>query len=270
MNIVLYHRKVNTELQRYMSLLNQTLQGRGARTVMCSHLDPFPAQDDLDLVISIGGDGTLLSAVHQIGSRGIPVVGVNFGHLGFLTAAGRSTDVGVLVDALLDGRLKVEERTLLSVKVDTLPDFETSCLNEVCLNRSTAFSTMTTHLFVDNQYVATYTGDGVIVATPTGSTAYNLSCGGPVLTPNCGCLVVTPIAPHTMTLRSIIVPDTATLRLVTTDDLEECALGTDSILQPLAGESTVTITKAPYTVRLLRMENQSFFTAIQEKLSWGK
>lgn len=270
MNIVLYHRKVTTELQQYMSQLNQALLSRGAHTTMCSDRDPLPAETNLDLVISIGGDGTLLSAIHQIGSRGIPVIGINFGHLGFLTAVGRSTDVDQLAQSLLGGNTRVENRTILSVSVDSLPHFHTHCLNEVSLHRSASLSTLTAKLYVDDQYLATYTGDGVIVATPTGSTAYNLSCGGPILTPDCGCSVVTPIAPHTMTLRSIIVPDTSTLRLVTTTDLPQCALGTDSTSQPIEGGSTITITKAPFTVRLLRMQDQSFFTAIQEKLSWGK
>ncbi len=269
MNIILYHRKINPELQEYIGQLNRALISRGAQTMVCGDHDVFP-DNAIDLVISIGGDGTLLSAVHRIGSRGIPVLGINFGHLGFLTAAGRSADVDQLAEALMSRKITVEERTLLSVSVNTLPQFHKQCLNEVSLHRSASLSTLTAHLYVDNHYVATYTGDGVIVATPTGSTAYNLSCGGPILTPDCGCLVITPIAPHTMTLRSIVVPDTATLRLVTTDDLAQCALGTDSTSQSVAGGSTVTITKAPFTVRLLRMQEQSFFNAIQEKLSWGK
>lgn len=270
MNIVLYHRETTEEQRRYMQQLEMLLAAHGVTAVFCSDVQPLP-ESQIDLVISIGGDGTLLSAVHHIGSRGIPVVGINFGHLGFLTAIGRSVDASRFVDDLLSGHTTIEPRTLLCAQIDSCPESEVyHCLNEVSIHRCGAISALSTHLYVDNQYVATYTGDGVIVATPTGSTAYNLSCGGPVLTPNSGCFVVTPIAPHTMTLRSIIVPDTATLRLLTNVDQPRFTLGIDSTSYDLPSGTTIQISKAPFTLQLIRMADQSFFTAIQEKLSWGK
>ena len=123
-----------------------------------------------------------------------------------------------------------------------------------------------TQVFVDDQYVATYAGDGVIVATPTGSTAYSLSCGGPILTPDSRGLLITPISAHTLTLRPIIIPDTAKIRLLIDDD---CFLGMDSRRTHLPMATQITLSKAPFTIRLVRLGEQNFFTAIREKLMWG-
>ena len=319
MKIGLYTRYLSPafhdELQQLASALHR-------RQVDTEEVGTSLATDDYDFLFSIGGDGTLLSAVHLIAGRPIPVVGINFGHLGFLTTVGRD-DFDLLVDDLLAGRYTVEPRTLLHVEVqkalthssvsraDSSPnlgeqpeiqlaaDIASDCgshsspklgevaqraggvcqsaalkglslsaLNEVSLHRIDDTNLLRTDLYVDNDFVASYDGDGLLVATPTGSTAYSLSCGGPILTPDCGCFVVTPIAVHNLSLRPIIVPDSATLRLVTAPD-SNVNLGTDSRHLTLAGGSEIVLTREPFTVRLVRLRDQNFFSAIQQKLNWG-
>jgi len=226
----------------------------------------------VDFVISIGGDGTLLSAVHKIGDSGIPVVGINFGHLGFLTTAGRE-DIDKLVDCLKERRYSIESRTMLEVKLYRGQQTEAistlTALNEVYLHRCDNSPLLHTCVESDGDMVAHYAADGLIVATPTGSTAYSLSCGGPILTPNSGCFVLTPIAAHTLTQRPVILADTVSLRLSVEDADVRFALGVDSTIQNLDGSHVVSIKKAPYCTRLIRIDHQNFFSAIRDKLMWG-
>jgi NAD+ kinase len=191
-----------------------------------------------------------------------------------------------MVDELLAGRFTLEERSLLQLRPPTTnsdlrPPTPTTnsnlrpptsdlqpqySLNEVFVHRTEEASLLRTQVFVDDQYVATYAGDGVIVATPTGSTAYSLSCGGPILTPDSRCLLITPISAHTLTLRPVIVPDTAEIRLRVNSD---CFLGRDSSRATLGAASEIDVRRAPFTIRLVRLGHQNFYSAIREKLMWG-
>lgn len=229
---------------------------------------------DFDYLFSVGGDGTLLASVQLLSPSTTPqhspalppVVGINFGHLGFLTTVGKE-NIGLLVQELLDGHFTVEERTLLQIQNSESPIQNSKfALNEVFVHRLEEASLLRTQVFVDGDFVATYAGDGVIVATPTGSTAYSLSCGGPILTPTSRCFAITPISAHTLTLRPIIIPDTATIRLHICDD---CFLGIDSHRATLSGNHDLTIRRAPFTIRLIRISSQNFFSAIRDKLMWG-
>lgn len=284
MKIGLYTRNIEPEAQQQLQQLIDALQeNHVAIESIASSSDVATPSSALslksnhyDFILSIGGDGTLLSSVHLIGNSGIPVVGVNFGHLGFLTTVNR-TAVRQLVANLLEGHYAIEERSLLHVSLTAQGASQPSpmasyalspyALNEVNLHRRENISLMRTNLFVDDEFVATYDGDGLIVATPTGSTAYSLSCGGPILTPNSGCFVITPIGAHTLTLRPIIVPDSAHIRLVPSDDEFNLAMDSCSCLLP--GNTEINLAREDFTIRLVRMNNQSFFTAIHEKLAWG-
>ena len=265
MKIGLYTRYLPAESQADLKALMDVLHSRNVQTEETGDAQPSAS---CDFLFSIGGDGTLLSAVHSLAGREIPVVGINFGHLGFLTTAGRD-DFERLVDDLLEGNYTVEPRTLLHVEtnpVHTVPF--AAALNEVSLHRIDDTSLLRTALYVDQDFVASYDGDGLLVATPTGSTAYSLSCGGPILTPDSGCFVVTPIAVHNLSLRPIIVPDTSTLRLVTSSD-GNANLGIDSHHLTLAGGTEICLRREGYKVQLVRLRHQSFFSAIHQKLSWG-
>lgn len=261
MKTALYIRQIDDDARPYLATLIDTLHGKGIETCQVADGDTV---DGCDFLLSIGGDGTLLSSVQFVHSSDPaafpPILGINFGHLGFLTAAGKE-NIGSLVDDLLEGRYTLEERTLLQGD-----DF--LALNEVFLHRSDASSLLRTEVRVDGDYVATYAGDGVIVATPTGSTAYSLSCGGPILTPDSRCLVITPVCAHTLTLRPIIVPDSAIVEL-RTEGSGSHTLGIDSRRTTCQGPTHLTLRRAPFTINLVRTGSQSFFSAIRDKLSWG-
>ena len=260
MEIALYIRHIDDEAKPYLATLTETLHRSGITTRQVTDGDSV---DGCDFLFTIGGDGTLLSSVQFVHSSSPaafpPILGINFGHLGFLTAAGKE-NAGTLVDELLQGHYTLEKRSLLEVNGGY-------ALNEVFLHRSDAASLLRIEATVDGDYVATYAGDGVIVATPTGSTAYSLSCGGPILTPNSRCLAITPISAHTLTLRPIIVPDTATV-VMRVDGAETYTLGIDSRRTTLHGSTQLTLRRAPFSINLVRTGSQSFFSAIRDKLSW--
>ena len=289
MKIALYYRHIDpADLPAYDHLCAE-LSRAGVETQTVGDGDSV---DGFDYLFSIGGDGTLLSSVQFIHSTRPdafpPILGINFGHLGFLTTAGKE-NLSTLVVDLLEGRFTLERRTLLTIQTpalqsrpsgsgSTAPSPVNYALNEVFLHRPEASSMLRTEVYVDDLYVATYAGDGVIVASPTGSTAYSLSCGGPILTPDCGCFVITPIGAHTLTLRPIIVPDSSRLRLATIPashhagtpaTAEPFTLGMDSRRVTLYGSATLNLGRAPFSIRLIRMNTQNFFSAIRDKLMWG-
>lgn len=260
MKIALYYRHIDQEARPYLEELVDILHAKGIDTC---ELHDGDSADGCDYLFSIGGDGTLLSTVQFIRRDNPtafpPVLGINFGHLGFLTSVGKENLHG-MTEELLAGRFTLEDRTLLQLSSGY-------ALNEVFVHRTEEASLLRTEVYIGNHYVATYAGDGVIVATPTGSTAYSLSCGGPILTPDSRCLAITPISAHTLTLRPIIIPDTAQIRLHVCDD---CFLGIDSRRTTLAGGTDLTLTRAPFAIRLVRLGSQNFFTAIRDKLMWGE
>ena len=267
-------------MRTYIHIKNQSPEHESGRIALQQALrqrdievvDDLQHAEGVDFVISIGGDGTLLSAVHKIGDSGIPVVGINFGHLGFLTTAGRE-DIDKLVDSLKEHRYTIEPRTMLEVKLYKQGQNEAimtlSALNEVFLHRCDNSPLLHARVESDGDMVANYAADGLIVATPTGSTAYSLSCGGPILTPNSGCFALTPIAAHTLTQRPVILADTVSLRLSVEDSDVRFALGVDSTMLTLDGCHVVAIKKAPYCTQLIRIDHQNFFSAIRDKLMWG-
>lgn len=277
MKVAIYTKNNTIEHNSGRIALIEALQRNGIEV-----LDNWNAETSIDIMISIGGDGTLLSAVHQIGSRSIPVVGINFGHLGFLTTAGRD-DIDKLALCLKEHRYTIERRTMLEVSIENgqLPSVDLDgrrveegagtffALNEVYLHRLDKSPLLHTQVQVDGDMVATYAADGLIIATPTGSTAYSLSCGGPILAPESGCLVVTPIAAHTLTQRPVILSDNVHLRLRDEDPNVKYTLGVDSFVCTLTGSSIVDIRKADYQTHLVRIEHQNFFSAIRDKLMWG-
>ncbi len=277
MKVALYYRHLDEQHHESFHTLVNILHTAGIDTC---EVNDGKQLADCDFLFSIGGDGTLLSAMQFISTLHSPlptlhsplppILGINFGHLGFLTTVGKE-NLHSMVDELLRGDYTLEERTLLqlthssnqAVKQSSSQSFT---LNEVFVHRTEEASLLRTQVYADDQYVATYAGDGVIVATPTGSTAYSLSCGGPILTPDSRCLLITPISAHTLTLRPVILPDTTKIRLHVEDD---CFLGTDSRRTSLSGGNDITLNRAPFSIRLVRLGEQSFFSAIRDKLMWG-
>lgn len=267
MKVALYYCRIEEAYRQQYRQLCDILRNNG---VLVEEVVDILPTGHFDFLFSIGGDGTLLSSVHLIGSREIPVIGINFGHLGFLTTAGRF-DIATLVTDLLAGRYSIESRTLIHV-VSNQPNnpIDTFVVNEVSLHRLLdGGALLYTDLYVNDEFVGTYTGDGLIVATPTGSTAYSLSCGGPILTPDSNCFVITPNGTHNLTLRPVIVPDSASLRLVTHKQSHSFCLGTDSRCQQVPCGTEFTLSRELFSLNLVRLHNQSFFTSIHQKLGWN-
>lgn len=285
MKIAIYVRQKSGENLEGRRALESALRSRGMDVAEGWEGGEGACQrEGVDVVVSIGGDGTLLDAVHKLGGSGTAVLGVNFGHLGFLTTAGRC-DLERLADCLRDGDFSIEKRGMLDVTVEGADGFRCRALNEVYLHRDEKGRMLRTRAEVDGIGVATFVADGLIVATPTGSTAYSLSCGGPILTPDSGCVVVTPIAAHSLTQRPIVLNDSVVLRLwdeegkVATESRREglpegtekrgMILGVDSETYALRRDSVIEIRRADYELPLIRIGKQNFFSAIRDKLMWG-
>lgn len=220
------------------------------------------------VVISYGGDGTLLSAVRLLGGKKNPVLGINSGRLGFLAIVSQEEAVEAL-DALIEGRFATEKRTLLKVEGDVEDEISFPlAFNEFSVQRR-HMGMIGTRVEIDGRVVANYWSDGVVVATPTGSTAYSLSAGGPILAPECHCMVLTPIAPHNLTMRPLVVPDSCSIRL-TIDTRDPQALAAiDNENFTIRNNSSFTITRAEEEVFLVKLQNISFYDTLKNKMMWG-
>lgn len=222
---------------------------------------------DVEVLLSLGGDGTLLETLPIIGDSQIPILGINIGHLGFLTSVGRD-GISTLVDELRQNKYDVENHSLL--KIDDKHNIKDKyALNDICLRSAKAGDLLDIIIYIDDELLATYTADGVIITTPTGSTAYNMSAGGPIISPNSACIGITPICPHNLTLRPIIIPDSSKIRLEVKELETNVLLYLDSQCNNIESPFSVEINKADFDVKIIRMNNQSFFTAIRNKLMWG-
>ncbi len=224
------------------------------------------------LVVSVGGDGTLLSAARSVGDREIPILGVNLGSLGFLTET-RCEEVDQVLDLALGGRAPIDERTVLAVTLDGEPGPGRGfALNDVTFSKTDLARLFSLTLYVDDEWVADYRADGLILATPTGSTAYNLAAGGPVVVPGVEALVITPICPHSLSQRPIIVPGRCrvTIRLAEGQASTNVRVTLDGQTGfPLEPGSEVRIGRAGHVVRLVRPPGRSFFAVLRDRLGWG-
>ena len=224
-------------------------------------------KENVDFLISIGGDGTFLDTIPLIRDSKIPVAGLNFGKLGFLTLI----DAEHLEQTFEDFRSKnydIEQRSLLSIRSQS-PISEPFALNDITF-RSEKFGLLHVDVFVDGKFLNTYFGDGLIVATPTGSTAYNLSCGGPILLPENQNFILTPIASHTLTVRPLVIPDTSKIEIRIAGSEPKFLTSLDSRQVLLQGKQTFFIEKAPFSIQTIRLRNQPFFDTIRTKLMWGQ
>jgi len=227
---------------------------------------------DVDLAIVAGGDGTLLSVARSAGPQGIPILGINFGSLGFLTEL-QAEEMFAGLEAVIAGRYAIDERQTLRVRYRRRNGDirEYAVLNDVVVTKSALARMIDIEVKVDGEYVATYTSDGLILATPTGSTAYNLSAGGPILDPRMGAFVVSPICPHTMTYRPLVVPRSVRLDVSLHSQDEEVYLTIDGQVGfPFYPEEELSIDDHPQPVRLLRVAGLSFFEVLRRKLHWGE
>ena len=217
-----------------------------------------------DVMITYGGDGTLLEGVALLPAQNIPVVGINCGRLGYLTADD-GEGIEELFSAIAERRLRYEERLMLTT--EGMPQ-ECLALNEICIHRYGA-SMISVETLINDNYVATYHGDGLVVATPTGSTAYSLSAGGPIVDPMCRCFVLSPIAPHNLTMRPVVIPDSSIVTLRISSRGGEAQLSADNHTYTLNDGAEVKVRLASKKVILAMPHNNTFYDTLREKMMWG-
>lgn len=224
---------------------------------------------DLDLVMSIGGDGTFLEAISLVKDSGVPMIGVNTGRLGFLSNVSLD-DIGWAVSCLEKGDFTLDKRSLIGVSCATNPLGEFNfALNEVTVHKKDTSSMIKVHTYVDEVFMNTYWADGLIVATPTGSTAYSLSCGGPIVIPGSENLVLNPIAPHNLNVRPMVIPNTNKIRLKPEGRDHYMLLTIDSQSYTIAAGEEIEIEAAPFYIHLAVLPGQDFFSTIRQKMMWG-
>jgi len=240
----------------------------GASVASASKSD-LPAQ--VDAVIVLGGDGTLLSMARAIGDLGVPILGINLGGLGFLTAT-TLDELLPAMEALLAGAMAVEERMMLSARLVRAGQVvgEYVALNDVVITKSAMSRIIDLSVSVDGRHATAYRADGLIISTPTGSTAYNLSTGGPILFPTMDAVVLTPIAPHTLSNRPIVLPGGQRIDVTLRGDQEVMLTMGGQVGVPLRERDTVEVGKARARIRLMRFDQKDFFSVLRTKLKWGE
>lgn len=234
-----------------------------------SHTELTP---DFDLMLSIGGDGTILRAATLVGDSGIPILGINAGRLGFLASV-QKDNVAEFLQRVLDKKFTISPRSLLSVSCS--PENQdlqeiNFAMNEISVNRKDTTSMITIDTYLNGEFLNSYWADGLIIATPTGSTGYSMSCGGPILTPDVKSLVITPIAPHNLTARPLVIPDETEIRLKVSGREEQYLMSLDSRIASIKNESVLTIKKTTFSINMLEISGETFLKTLRNKLLWGE
>ena len=228
--------------------------------------------DSFDFMFTLGGDGTILRAVTYVRDLNIPILGINTGRLGFLATV-KKDEIEQAINLLLNNEYSIEERSLLEVKV-TPESKEISdinfALNDVTVARRNTTSMIGVKTFLNNEYLTNYWADGLIIASPTGSTGYSLSCGGPVVLPNSKNFVITPIAPHNLNARPIIIADNTEIQLEVSAREDDYLISLDSRITTVPKETKVFIQKASFSIKSVLLNNQSYLKTLRGKLLWGE
>jgi NAD+ kinase len=224
-----------------------------------------------DLLISIGGDGTILRAITYVRNSGIPILGVNAGRLGFLAKV-QKENIETFLQLILDKNYTVSKRTLLSIesnpKNDEIKEINFA-LNEISVSRKDTTSMITVETYLNGEYLTSYWADGLIISTPTGSTGYSLSCGGPVLTPDVKSFVITPIAPHNLNARPLVIPDKTEIVLKVSGREANYLVSLDSRIATMNNETILTIKKTPFKINMVEIQDETFLKTLRNKLLWG-
>jgi NAD+ kinase len=233
----------------------------------------FNAFEDLDssidCVLSLGGDGTMLDTVTMVRNSGIPVLGINYGRLGFLANIGRDEIQGV-IDAIAERKYVLDKRTLIHLDANVPLFGETPyALNEFSIHKRDTSPMIKIHTYLNGEFLNTYWADGIIVATPTGSTGYSLSCGGPVVFPESNSFVITPVAPHNLNIRPIVVPDDNIISFELEGRTDDFLVTLDSRKEIVSKEVQLAVKKETFDIKLVRLNENNFLQTLRSKLSWG-
>jgi NAD+ kinase len=225
-----------------------------------------------DMLISIGGDGTILRAATLVRDSGVPILGINAGRLGFLATV-QKENIAAFMQLIIAKKYTISKRTLLSLSCS--PENESIqelnfAMNEITVSRKDSTSMITVETYLNGEFLNSYWADGLIISTPTGSTGYSLSCGGPILTPDVKSLVITPIAPHNLNARPLVVPDETEIRLKVSGREDQYLVALDSRISSVKNESILTIKKTPFQINMVEIPGETFLKTLRSKLLWGE
>ena len=225
--------------------------------------------EGVDYVISMGGDGTFLEAANKVGDRESPILGVNMGRLGFLADV-LPSEIETTLDHVLRGDHIIEDHTVIKLETNgETVECNPFALNDIAVLKRDSASMISIRAYVNGDFLVNYQADGLIIATPTGSTAYSLSNGGPIIVPQSGSLCITPVAPHSLNIRPIVINDTSVIELEVCSRSHNFLVAVDGRSMKMAEETRLTICKAPYTIKLIKLKSQRYFSTLHEKLMWG-
>ncbi len=287
MRIAVFGKTISDENQPYIQQLISKLENVGAELIIYEsffkniapmvefkkeervfnkHLD---IKDKIDFLFSIGGDGTFLETVDLVRDSGVPILGINIGRLGFLSSISKE-EINYSIDCICNSSYNIEKRALIKLtKPKSLFGDLNYALNEFTISRKESTSLIVIHVYVDDKIVNSYWADGLIVCTPTGSTAYSLSCGGPIVTPGSENFLITPIATHNLTVRPVVIRDDSIIRIKAEGRDRSFFISLDSRFTTIDAEQEVIVEKADFTINLVQMKQKNFFTTIRDKLNWG-
>ena len=286
MRIAIYGNKYQEKFFAPLERLFGALAGRTAWVAidrsfydyLCCHTSVVPVVNevideesffDAAIALSIGGDGTFLRTAEKVARRGIPIHGINTGHLGYLADASVE-NIDEVVDNLFSGNYKIEERTVLHVATDSGVIIDNPfALNEIAISRQSTALMMSMHTWVNDSELTSYKGDGLIISTPTGSTAYNLSVGGPILEPTSNNIVLSPISAHSLTMRPLVLRDDCTIRVTTNSRAQQYLVSIDGRPFTFDIGTSITVRKADFTVKVIQHTGHNFADTLRNKLMWG-
>lgn len=224
---------------------------------------------DVDFVISIGGDGTFLRAASMVGSKGTPIIGINTGRLGFLADI-HPDEIDHAIAEIADGHYAVEPHAVIMVEADgEIIEGSPFALNDIAVLKRDNAAMISVRTCINGEYLVTYQADGLIVSTPTGSTAYGLSNGGPIIVPDADILCLTPVAPHSLNVRPIVINDDSEITLEVESRSHNFLVAIDGRSEKLLESTRLTIRKAPYTINIVKRDSRSYFSTLREKMMWG-
>lgn len=288
MQVVVYGKQIKDQDIPYVQALFDALQENGINVYVFSEFLPLIlgkvsfkkdvglfegfldfAVKKLDYFITLGGDGTILSAVTHVRNSGVPIMGINLGRLGFLASIEKKR-IREAIELMIQGRFSIDERSLLHLESDPPLFGELPfALNDFTILKRDTSSMITIHTYVNGAYLSSYWADGIIVATPTGSTGYSLSCGGPIVFPDSGNFVLTPVAPHNLSVRPIVLSDNAVISFDVEGRTENFLCTLDSRFESITSQHQIAIRKNNFLVKLLQLPDESFLKTIRNKLAWG-
>ncbi|RLD38773.1 MAG: NAD kinase [Bacteroidetes bacterium] len=230
---------------------------------------PYNSPEKLDYIISLGGDGNMLNTVAMVHDSRIPILGINMGRLGFLSSVNRE-QIKEAITALKNKSFKIDTRSLLKLKSHAkLFNNKNFALNEITVYKQQPNSMVSIHVYIDDDYLNSYWADGLIIATPTGSTAYSMSTGGPIIYPDANNFIITPIAPHNLSVRPLVIPDNKTVRLKISGRDDSYFVSLDARTQSFQSNEELIIEKEDFKIQLIRLPDENFFSTIRAKLLWG-